>query len=125
MPLVAADANKMAGDLLACSSSSWPTCETINCDVLSNNDQLELELLPCWQHPAMWVKNRALGGAILYQNIFASSKIATANIGGQSVELNVTIVQRGLTLGFGVSTEKDLDMRTIMWAKPVNGEGPG
>lgn len=103
MPLIASDANKYGKGLVACSSSAWPTCETINCDILSNNDQLELELLPCWQHPAMWFKNRALNGKMLYQDIFDSSRTAKATIGGSLVELNVTVVQREITLGFGVS----------------------
>lgn len=110
MPLVAADANKFGSGLVACSSSAWPDCQTINCQILSNNDQLELELLPCWQHPAVWFKNRALGGKVLYQDIFDSSRVVTANIGGESVKLNVTVVQRGITLGFGVS-EKDIVSR--------------
>ena len=103
MPLVAADANKYAHDLVACASSSWPNCETINCQILSNDEQFEMELLPCWQHPAMWIKNRNIAGNITYQDIFASSRTAKALIGGQQVELNVTVVQRNLTLGFGVS----------------------
>ena len=105
MPLIAADANKYGSGLVACSSSAWPDCGTINCQVLSNNDQLEMELLPCWQRPAMWFKNRAIGGKSLYQDIFDSSREATANIGGQSVKLNVTVVQRHVTLGFGVSDD--------------------
>lgn len=109
MPLLAADANKFGHSLVACSSSPWPTCESINCDVLSNNDQLEMMLLPCWQHPAMWIKNRAMGGEVLYQDIFDSSRIAKATIGGVQVELNVTVVQRaGITLGFGVSHSSTL-----------------
>ena len=107
MPLVAADANKNAHDLMACSSSSRPTCEDIKCDILTNNDQLELELLPCWQLPAMWIKNRKLNGTILYQNIFDSSQVASVNIGAGKVKLYVTVVQRsGLTLGFGVIKKK-------------------
>lgn len=103
MPLLAADANSLAHDLLACSSSSWPSCETINCQVLSNQDQLELQLLPCWEHPAIWIKNRALDGTMQFQEIVDSSKTLKAHIGGKQVELNVTMVQRHLTLGFGVS----------------------
>ena len=104
MPLIAADANKAGQNLVACSSSARPSCETINCAILSNNDQLELELLPCWQHPAMWIKNRAINGTMLYQDIFDSSRVAVAKIGGSKVQLNVTVVQRDeLTLGFGVS----------------------
>ena len=51
----------------------------------------------------MWIKNRDIHGKTLYQNIFASSALAVANIGGSSnVMLNVTVMQRNLTLGFGV-----------------------
>lgn len=98
MPLVAADANYLASDILACSSSARPVCNTIYCEVLSNKDQLELELLPCGG--GILIENRALGGKVLYQDVFTSSRIATAYIGGQNVELNVTIVQRGVTVGF-------------------------
>lgn len=104
MPLVAADANTYGKDRVACASSSWPDCSTINCQILSNNDQLEMELLPCWQHPAMWIKNRAVGGGMIFQDIFASSRVVSAQIGGVVTNLNVTVVQRGgITLGFGVS----------------------
>ena len=103
MPLLAADANRMAHDLLACASTPYPACEEINCQI-NNSDQLELELLPCWQHPAMWIKNRKLDGSTTFQDIFASSRTAQATIGGRQVKINVTAVQRdGLTLGFGVS----------------------
>ena len=103
MPLVAADANKAGSGLIACANTYWPNCETINCEVLSNKDQLEFQLLPCWQHPAMWIKNRAISGVIIFQDIFDSSRIAATYIGGEKVQLNVTAVQRaGLTLGFGV-----------------------
>ncbi len=106
MPLLAADANKIAHDLVACTSTSYPTCEVINCQVMSNSDQVELELLPCWQHPAMWIKSRKINGTVTYQEIFDSSRIAEANIGGEVIKLNVTAIQRnGLTLGFGVSIE--------------------
>lgn len=103
MPLIAADANRNAPNLMACSSSSLPTCEDINCDILTNNDQLELELLPCWQLPAMSIKNRHLNGTLVYHEIFDSSRLSSGSIGGGNVKLNVTVVQRnGLTLGFGV-----------------------
>lgn len=102
MPLIAEDLNSMP-NLVSCASSPWPVCETINCQVTSNNDQLELELLPCYEHPAMWIRNRAIGGQLLYQEIFESSKLAVATIGGSKyVMLNVTVIQRGLTLGFAV-----------------------
>lgn len=108
MPLVAADVNKAGRSLMACSSSARPTCETINCEILSNNDQLEIQLLPCWQHPALWFQNRALDGKMTYQEIFDSSKVVNATIGGGHVELNLTVVQRGgITLGFGVSGKLD------------------
>ena len=104
MPLVAADANTYGKGLVACASSSWPDCSTINCQTLSNNDQLEMELLPCWQHPAMWIKNRAIGGAITFQDIFSASRVVSAEIVGVAAKLNVTVVQRaGITLGFWVS----------------------
>ena len=102
MPLIARDLNSKS-NLVSCASTAWPICETINCQVKSNNDQLELELLPCWQHPAMWIKNRDVTGKILYQEIFDAPKLSVASIGGnKNVILNVTVVQRGLTLGFGV-----------------------
>lgn len=112
MPLIAADANRLGRDIVACSSTAWPICETINCQIICNNDQLEMELLPCWQHPAMWFKNRDLKGNILYQDIFDASRVATANIGGENVTLNVTVVQRGITLGFGVSARMKKDCRS-------------
>ncbi len=115
MPLIAADANTVARDLVACASSSYPTCEVINCQVLSNSDQIELELLPCWQHPAMWIKSRKIDGTVTYQDIFASSRIAGASIGGEDVKLNVTAIQRnGLTLGFGVSSKYLDDSLTML-----------
>ena len=103
MPLVADDANRLGKDLVACSSTAWPTCETINCEILSNDDQLEMQLVPCGLQPAIWISNRDLKGNLLYQGSFASSQVATAYIGGENVTLNVTVVQRGVTLGFGVS----------------------
>ena len=104
MPLLAADANKNAHDLVACASTSYPICEVIDCQVLSNSDQVELELLPCWQYPAMWIKIRNISGVLTFQDIFPISRIADANVGGSKVQLNVTAVQRdGLTLGFGVN----------------------
>lgn len=107
MPLIAKDLNSRP-DLVSCASTAWPMCETINCQVTSNDDQLELELLPCWQHPAMWIKNRDMHGKMLYQNIFDKSGLVTANIGGSSVMMNVTVMQRGqLTLGFGVSNDRN------------------
>ena len=60
----------------------------------------------------MWIKNRAIDGTMLYQNIFDSSGVAQANIGGKAVTLNVTVKQGNLTLGFGVSempTRSDMD----------------
>lgn len=102
-PLVAADANRFAHDLVACSTSPWPGCEVITCQILSNNDQVELELLPCWEKPAMWFKSRSMDGTMIYQDIFAASRTAKTHLGGSLVELNVTVVQRELTLGFGVS----------------------
>lgn len=98
MSLIVKDLNTRP-DLVSCVSSS---CDTIKCRVTSNNDQLELELLPCWHQPAMSIKNRDTKGNMLYLNTFASSAVALANIGGKTVLLNVTVVQRSLTLGFGV-----------------------
>ena len=97
IPLIVKDMNARP-KLVSCVSSS---CETIKCQVASNGDQLELEFLPCW--PAVSVRNRDARGNVLYQNTFASSAVALANIGGKTVLLNVTAVKRSLTLGFGVS----------------------
>ncbi len=76
----------------------------------SNHDQLELQLLPCWQHPAMWFKVRPISGGngTTFQEIFDSSKVVNASIGGKELMLNVTVIQRdGLTLGFGVRDALD------------------
>jgi hypothetical protein len=102
MPLLAADLNSHPS-LVSCSSSSKYKCEAINCQVTSNRDKLELKLLPCRQPPAIRITNHALSGEMLYQDIFDASRLAVANIGGsKDVTLNVTIAQRGMTLGFGV-----------------------
>ena len=104
MPLVAADANTYGKGHVACACSSWPDCYTINCEIISNNDQLEMRLVPCGQYPAIWIKSHAIGGGVTFQDGFASSRVVSAEIGGVTAKLNVTIVQRGgITLGFGVS----------------------
>jgi hypothetical protein len=81
-------------------------CVAINCQVTSNGDQLELKLLPCQKPPAMQITNHDVSGnKMLYRDIFDASRLAVANIGGfKDVILNITIAQRGLTLGFGVRT---------------------
>ena len=80
-----------------------PDCSAIYCEVHSNKDQLEIELLPCGG--GISIENRDLEGKVLYWDVFTSSRVATAHIGGEYVQLNVTIIQRGVTVGFAVSGE--------------------
>ena len=109
MPHVAADMTLASGGELTCANSGWPDegCEVINCNVLSNSEQLQIELLPCWEYPALWLRSRAINGTPHIQHIFyKDSELFRMKIGDSPVTLNVTLVQRNkLTLGVEVSFE--------------------
>ena len=97
MPQLAARASSKG--MAACSSSS---CTTLRCHVLSNGDGLEVELLPCKGTVA--ITNQDERGKIVYQETFeSSSRIATANIGGEIAEIRVQVVRTEIAMGFGVS----------------------
>ena len=104
MPYIAADMTKAATGILTCVSSDWPDCDTINCNVLSNNEQLEIELLPCWEYPALWLKARDISGKQILAHIFyKESEKFKIKIGTDDVTLNVSLIQRSrLTLGIEV-----------------------
>lgn len=104
MPLVAADMTRAAVGELSCASSGIPDCETIYCNVESNSEQLQIDLLPCWEYPALWLRTRLINGTPHIQHIFYKDfESFEAKIGYGQVTLNVTLVQRNkLTLGVEV-----------------------
>lgn len=106
MPRIAADMTAAANGQLTCVSSAWPDCDTINCNVVSNSEQLEIQLLPCWEHPALWLRGRDVNGKETVQHIFyKSSDTLKMMIGDVQVALFVSIIQRsGLTIGVEVRT---------------------
>ncbi len=104
MPRIAADMTVAAVGQLSCVSSGWPECDTIYCNVVSNSEQLEIQLLPCWEYPALWLKGRDINGKEILQHIFYKDvEIFKMMIGDAQVTLYVAIVERSkLTVGVEV-----------------------
>ena len=110
MPHIAADMTIASAGQLTCANSGWPDegCEIINCNVVSNSEQLQIDLLPCWEYPALWLRSRAINGTPNIQHIFyKDSEIFRMKIGDSPITLNVTLIQRKkLTLGVEVSLKR-------------------
>jgi len=104
MALLAQDANTNGPDLVKCTETTFPNCETLSCTVLPTSGQFVIKLLPCDKIPAIEYEFKDINGTILFKDTFNSSRIVTVNIGKYAVNMSVTLVQgNGLTLGFGVS----------------------
>lgn len=103
MPFLAQDATTAATNILNCTSSPYPDCSQVTCTVLSNNDSLVLQLLPCYEPPAISLINTDARGSVLFNwTGDASASSVVANIGGSSNILNISIVQHGSRMTIGL-----------------------
>ena len=94
MPVLATAATASASTVLQCTSSSYPNCNKVTCRILSNNDAMTIELLPCYSHPRIRLTNTNSSGDVLFNRSFGNSATdITASIGGNIAVLNISVVQ--------------------------------
>lgn len=105
-PYIAQRATNATSETLVCSSSPPPNCDSLICNVPSNNDSLRVRVLPCHSPaPAVQLVVTDANGTVRFDRTFKNTTMVKVQIGGNPVEMNITITPRqvdAMTLGLEV-----------------------
>lgn len=107
MPYLAKATTQAIRDTVICSSSILPNCNTVACNVKSNNVTLTYTVLPCHTPPAIRIINKDPHGNVTFNMTFVdTTESVSADILGWDNQalLNVTLIQHHgmLTMGIAV-----------------------
>ncbi len=92
MPSLAASATAFAPNALICRSAQ--DCSGFSCQLPSNYDTLEFQLLPCYYPPSVRVVTIDIRGGVLYNRSYGSpAGIVPIKDSSATMETNLTIVQ--------------------------------